>query len=202
MKRISVLLIGLALTLTLVACGKQPTEEINATKASIDAAVSEGAEKYTPADLKAVNDKMTAVMDEVKVQDGKLFKNYDKAKQMLTQVKVEADSLKTKVGTVKEEMKNNAMTALNDANTAVADATAMLDNAPQGKGSQADIAMMKADVQGLQTALGEIQPLIDSGEYAAASERAMAIKDKAAAIAEEVRVAQEKMAQAKGMKKK
>lgn len=195
MKRISVLLIGLALTLTLVACGKQPTEEINATKASIDGAVSEGAEKYTAVELKAVNDKMTAAMDEIKVQDGKMFKNYDKAKQMLTQVKVEADSLKAQVGTVKEEMRNSAITGLSDATAAVTEASATLDNAPQGKGSQADIAMMKADVQGLQAALGEIQPLIDSGEYAAASERALAIKDKAAAIIEEVRVAQEKTGQ-------
>ena len=44
MKKISVMLLGLALVVSLSACGKQPTEEMGATRASIDAAVSEGAE--------------------------------------------------------------------------------------------------------------------------------------------------------------
>ena len=194
MKKLSLLLIGLTLCLTLSACGKQPVEEINSTRSAIDAAVGEGAEKYTADDLKAVNDKMAAVMDEIKVQDGKLFKNYDQAKLMLTAVKVDADSLKAKVVTVKEELRAAAAAALVNANTSVSEAADLLANAPQGKGSAADIAMMKGDLQGLQAGLGEVQPLIDNGDYAAASERAAAIQEKADAIASEVRAAQERMA--------
>jgi hypothetical protein len=200
MKKLSLLLLGLTLALTLAACGKQPVEEINATKAAIDSAVSEGAEKYTADDLKAVNDKLTAAMDEIKVQDGKLFKNYDQAKQLLTAVKTDAVALQEKVTTVKEELRNQAVTALADANAAVNEAASLLEIAPQGKGSQADIAMMKSDLQGLQGALGEVQPLIDSGDFAAAADRAASIKEKAAAIALDVHTAQEKMAM--GMAKK
>jgi len=196
MKKLSLLLLGLTLALTLAACGKQPVEEINATKAAIDSAVSEGAEKYTADDLKAVNDKLTAAMDEIKVQDGKLFKNYDQAKQLLTAVKTDAVALQEKVTTVKEELRNQAVTALADANAAVNEAASLLEIAPQGKGSQADIAMMKSDLQGLQGALGEVQPLIDSGDFAAAADRAASIKEKAAAIALDVHTAQEKMAMA------
>ncbi len=200
MKKLSLLLLGLTLALTLAACGKQPVEEINATKAAIDSAVSEGAEKYTADDLKAVNDKLTAAMDEIKVQDGKLFKNYDQAKQLLTAVKTDAVALQEKVTTVKEELRNQAVTALADANAAVNEAASLLEIAPQGKGSQADIAMMKSDLQGLQGALGEVQPLIDSGDFAAAADRAASIKEKAAAIALDVHTAQEKMAMAMAKK--
>jgi len=193
MKKISVMLLGLALVVTLSACGKQPTEEISATRAAIDAAVSDGAEKYTPEDLKLVSDQMAAAEAEIKVQDDKFFKNYDKAKEMLAKAKADADNLKGKVATVKEEMKNSAIVLLGEASTAVADASAALDSAPRGKGSLADIEAMKADVAGLQEALNEIQPLIDAGEYASAVEKATAIKSRAVAVSEEIAAVKEKL---------
>lgn len=197
MKKISVMLLGLALVVSLSACGKQPTEEMGATRASIDAAVSEGAEKYTPEDLKVVNDQMDAAMAEIKVQDDKFFKNYDKAKEVLAKAKADADALKGKVAVVKEEMKNNAVALLGEATTAVTDAKAALESAPRGKGSLADIEAMKSDVAGLEEALNEIQPLIDGGEYASAVEKATAIKTRAAAVSDEIKAVQEKLAAAK-----
>lgn len=202
MKKIAVLLLSLALVATLSACGKQPTAEIDAARASIDAAVADGAEKFIPADLKVVNDQMTAAMEEIKTQDGKLFKSYGKAKEALVKVKADADALKAKIVTVKEEQKAAAATALQEATAAVTEAKAALATAPVGKGSLADIEMMKADVAGLETALAEVQPLIDTEDFAAANEKATAIKTKALSVSEEIKVAQEKAAAAKLAKKK
>jgi hypothetical protein len=193
MKKISVMLLGLALVVSLSACGKQPTEEISATRASIDAAVSEGAEKYTPEDLKLVADQMAAAEAEIKVQDDKFIKNYDNAKQMLAKAKADADSLKGKVATVKEEMMNSAIVLLGEATAAVAEAKAALETAPRGKGSLADIEAMKADVAGLEEALNEIQPLIDADEYASAVEKATAIKSRAVAVSDEIKAVQDKI---------
>ena len=193
MKKIAVVLLGLALTVSLVACAKAPTEELNATKGAIDAAVAEGAEKYTPNDLKVVTDQVAAANEEIKVQEAKFFKNFDKAKEMLAKAKADAEALKGKVVTVKEEMKNQSIALLAEATTAVTDAKAILDTAPRGKGSAADIEAMKADVAGLEEALKEIQPLIDGGEYPMAIEKGTAIKTRALAVADEVKAAQEKM---------
>jgi uncharacterized lipoprotein YehR (DUF1307 family) len=193
MKKISVMLLGLALVVSLSACGKQPTEEISATRASIDAAVSEGAEKYTPEDLKLVADQMAAAEAEIKIQDDKFIKNYDNAKQMLAKAKADADGLKGKVATVKEEMMNSATVLLGEATAAVAEAKAALETAPRGKGSLADIEAMKADVAGLEEALNEIQPLVDAGEYASAVEKATAIKSRAVAVSDEIKAVQDKI---------
>jgi hypothetical protein len=193
MKRIAVVLLGLALVVSLAACAKAPTEEMNATKGAIDAAVAEGAQKYTPEDLKVVTDQMAAAQEEIKVQEAKFFKNFDKAKQMLAKAKADAEALKGKVVTVKEEMKNQSIALLGEATTAITDAKALLDKAPRGKGSAADIEAMKADVAGLEEALKEIQPLIDQGEYPMAIEKATAIKTRATSVADEVKAAQEKM---------
>jgi len=202
MKKLTLLMLCSTLMLAVVACSKAPTEEINATKAALDAAVSEGAEKYTAADYKQINDQLNAAMEEIKVQDGKFLKDYEHSKQLLAEVKTSAEALKTKVATVKEEQRAAATTALSNANAAIGEALALLEVAPQGKGSLADIAMMKADVQGLQVALEEVQPLIDAGDYLAASDRAASIQGKAGSISEEVRIAQEKFAAIKLQKKK
>jgi hypothetical protein len=91
-------------------------------------------------------------------------------------------------------LKNAADSSLDLAVQAVAQAAGELENAPQGKGSLADIAMMKSDVEGLQTALAEVLPMIDGGEYAAATDRANSIRGNAENISAEVRAAQEKLA--------
>ncbi|MBE0596345.1 MAG: DUF4398 domain-containing protein [Desulfuromonadales bacterium] len=196
MKRLSVLLLCLALIATLSACGKQPTAEIEAARTAIDATVADGAEKFTPEELKALNDQLAAALEEIKVQDGKTFKSYDQSKNALLKVTADAEALKARIVTVKEEQQTAAATALQEATAAIDEAKAMLAVAPVGKGSLADIEMMKADVAGLEIALTEVQPLIDSEEFVAASEKATAIKEKALSVSEEIRIAQEKAAAA------
>lgn len=196
-KAIKILLVSLVAVALLTACGKAPVEELNMTKSAIDAAVGEGAEQYIPEDLKAVNDALDAVMAELKVQDGKLFKSYDVAKAQLAEVKVNAEALKVKVAQRKEELKAAASTALSEALTAVAEAKALLEVAPQGKGSLADIEAMKNDVAGLEAELESIQPQIDASEFIAAAEKANAVASQAASISGDIKMAQEKLASLK-----
>lgn len=194
MKQIFLLALCLTLTATLTACEKAPTAEIDAAKASIDAAVSEGAEKYTAERLNDVNAQLTAALLEIKTQESKFLKNFDAAKQMLAQVKADGETLKGEVVVVKQELNSQALTGLEQAGSAVAEAGALLENAPRGKGSQDDIEAMKADIAGLDASLLEVQPLIDAGDYRAAISKAEAVNSRAAAISEEIRAAQEKMA--------
>jgi hypothetical protein len=94
----------------------------------------------------------------------------------------------------KEELKTAAGSALTEAQAAVAEAKAMLESAPQGKGSMADIEAMKSDVAGLETELQTVGPQIDAGEYIAAAEKAHAVSTGALNISNEIRAAQEKLA--------
>jgi len=137
---------------------------------------------------------MVAAMAEVTLQDSKMFKNYDQAKQLLAQVKIDSEALKEKAAAEKQRQLEQAISELTAAREAVATAAELVANAPKGKGSAADIMAMKADVAGLETALGEVQPIIDAGDYAAATEKATVINDKATAVAEEVRGVMAKLA--------
>lgn len=173
-------------------CAKQPTEEIEAAKAAVVAAMQEGAEKYAKDDLKGLNDSLAAAMEEVQTQEKKTFKNYDKAKEELASVKSRAEALKAELPERKARMKNDAMTAEAAARTAVGEAMALLAKAPKGKGTMADIEALKSDVDGLESSMGEVQGLIQSEDFAAATEKANAIQGKAAEVSAEINKALEK----------
>jgi len=189
---VKLLLVALALSVFLIGCAKKPETEINNTKAALDAAIQEGAEKYAKEEAKLLNDDLTAAQDEIKVQDEKFFKNYDKAKEMLASVQAKADSLKAEIPARKEKAKNDAQAALDAAKTAVADANALLAKAPRGKGTMADIEALKADAAGLGDAITEAETLMTSEEYFAAADKANGIKDKAAEVSAQITAALEK----------
>ena len=182
----------------LAGCAKQPTEEINAAKASVDSAIAEGAEKYAAEDAKKLNDSMQAAQDEIKVQDSKLFKDYSKAKGLLSKTKADADALKAGIAAKKEEAKKNALAAQEAAQASVIEAKALLAKAPKGKDSKADLEAFEADLKGIEDSLTEVKSANDSEDYSAAIEKSNAIKEKAAAISDQIKKAMEKV----GTKKK
>jgi hypothetical protein len=197
-KTLKFLAVSMVTIFLLVGCAKAPTEEINAAKASVDAVVAEGAQKFAAEDAKKLNDSMQAAQDEIKVQDGKTFKDYAKAKELLAKVKTDAETLKAGLAAKKEESKKNAAAAQEAAKTSVADAKALLAKAPKGKGSKADIEALKADLKGIEDSMTEIKTANDAEDYNVAIEKSNAIKDKAAAISDQIKKAMEKV----GTKKK
>ncbi len=187
------LVLGIFAVSLFTSCAKQPTEQIDAVKASIAAAQAEGADVYAPEELKKLNDSMQAAMDEITTQSKKFFKKYGPAKEMLAKVQADADALKASIPAKKEAAKNAAIQAQTDAKTALDEAKALLDKAPKGKGTKADIEAMKADLAGLDMSFAEIQTAIDSQDYFGASGKAATIKEKAMAITDQVKTAMEKV---------
>ena len=95
MKYLTVGLSVLVMAALLVGCAKPPTVEMDAAKVAMDGAVSAGAGTYAKDGLKNINDAWAAAQDEVKKQEGKLFKNYDNAKAMIAKITSDAAALKT-----------------------------------------------------------------------------------------------------------
>ncbi len=197
------LLVGILAIAFLAGCAKQPTQEMNDTKAAVAAVVADQGDKYSPEETKKLNDDLAAANAEVKVQDEKFFKNYDKAKGMLAKVKADSDAVKAALPAKKEKAKQDAMAALDAAKTAAADAKALLAKAPKGKGTTQDIEAMKADMAGIDESLPQIQGMIDNGDYFGALEKAKAVSDKAAAISAQITeaMAKKKVAAPKAAKK-
>jgi hypothetical protein len=195
-KQLVAILVGLVMVISVAACGKQPEAEIEAAKTALNAAANDGSEVYVADDFRRINEAMDAAMEEVKIQDDKLFKNYDKANEMLAGVQAEALAVRDLAVAERERLRLQAGADLEAARAAVGASREMLNNAPAGKGSAADIMVMKADVTGLEGTLAEIEVMVAAGDYAEASERAKAVGEKATAISTEVQAALAKIAAA------
>jgi hypothetical protein len=187
------MVLGVFIMSLFVSCAKQPAQEINDAKAAVEAATNAGADVYAPDELKKLNDELATATDEVNTQSKKFFKKYGPAKEMLAKVKADADALAASIPAKKEAAKNAAMTAQQEAQAALEEAKALLDKAPRGKGTRADIEAMKADLKGLEDSFPEIQAAIDREDYFGASNTAATIKEKAVAISDQVKAAMEKV---------
>ncbi|MBI5374662.1 MAG: hypothetical protein HZA77_04470 [Candidatus Schekmanbacteria bacterium] len=190
--------LSLIMAFVIVGCAKPPVEETNAASAAIEAAKQDGAEKYSAEELKSVSDELAAAADEVKVQENKFFKNYDKAKQILAKVKGDAEAIKAGIPAKKEEAKNGAVAAQTAATTAITDAKALLEKAPKGKDSKAEVEALTNDIKGLEESLPGVQQMIDTEDYFGAADKAKAISEKATSVSDQINAAIEK----KGGKKK
>ena len=201
-RKMRYLVLAIALGSMIAGCSKPPTQDLDAASASIKDLAKAGAEKYAPEDLKKLNDQVAAANDEIKGQEGKYFKSYDKAKEMLTKAKADADALKPTLAAKKEEAKKNATAAQDVAKAAVDEAKNLLAKAPVGKESRADIEALKTDVKGLDEGLAEVQNLMTSEDYRTATDKAKVISDKAAGVSGQVKEAMEKVAATKKGKSK
>lgn len=186
---------GLLVMFILVGCAKQPTEDISTAQKAVKDLKGTGAEKYIPEDTKKVDDSLAAALNEIKAQDGKfaLNRNYDKAKQMLAQVKADAEKVKADIAAKKEEAKKNALAGQQAARASVKEAKALLAKAPMGKGARADIEALKGDIKGLEDGVPELQQMIDKEDYAVAIGKAKAIKEKADGVSNQIKEAMKKV---------
>ena len=186
-------ILGLVAAFILSGCAKPPTQDINDSKALVEAVTNADTNTYASEELAKLNSDLTAALDEVKIQDDKWFSNYDKAKTMLTALKPEAENIKTVAAQRKEEAKNNAIAAQTEAMSAIEAAKELLAKAPTGKETKADIEMFKADLLGLGESLTALQQTIDEEKYSDALNSANVIKEKAGSISNDITLALEKV---------
>jgi hypothetical protein len=201
MKRIGMVVLAVGLLAFLTSCGQKPTKEIEEATAAMNAVVSEGLGKYAPEDEKKLKDSMAAVMAEIKVQEDKTFKDFDKTKQMLADLQKTASEMKKALPAKKEKAKQDALAASEAAKAAVEEAKKLLAKAPKGKGTAADIEALRGDAKGIGDMLPELQALIEKEDYSTAVSKANAIKEKAAGIASQIQQALEKVQAGKTAKK-
>lgn len=191
--------IAAVMLFVLAGCTKPPTEQIDAAEKSVADAQQSGASAYTPQDYAKLEGLLANVKKEVADQDAKfaLLRDYGKAEQLAASAKAEAERVKGEVIKKKEEAKAAALQAQQVAQEAVKATQALVAKAPVGK-DRAALEAIKADVDGLTKSLGEVQTLIDGGDYLAAQNKAKAIHEKSQAVSAEIQSAMGKISAAKG----
>jgi hypothetical protein len=182
--RAGLMLLVLGLSVTLVACATPPTADIDAAKTAISGAEAAGAAEYAADSLKAAQDAQAAVDAELKAQEANWFKSYDKAKELATAAKAAGEKATTDAAAGKEKAKADATAAIDAAKAALTEAEALLAKAPKGKGTAADLAAMKTDLEtagktiaDAEAALGNVKYLDAKAKAESATAAATTVKD-------------------------
>jgi len=87
--RFRVIALGLAITVT--GCASPPNADVDAAKGAVNSAATTGAVQYAPDSLKAAQDAQAALDAELKAQDARWFKSYDKTKELAVAAKAAGD---------------------------------------------------------------------------------------------------------------
>jgi len=193
-------LLTISAGLIVAGCASAPTEEINATKAAVSAAQTEDVQTYAPESLKAAEEELNKALAEVQTQDAKfgLSRDYKKASELLKSAKDLAEKAVSDAQAAKAKCKADAEALIASLPQTIADAKAALAKAPRGKDTKADIEAMQNDLKLAEESLNEANQAMAQEKFKEALTKATTAKDKATAIIDQVKQAQEKI---KGGKK-
>ena len=176
-------------------CAKPPDQSVSAVQSGIDAAKQAGAETYAAESLNQVQDLLGQAQAEIEAQNGKfaLFRNYDKAEEILSQAKTAADTANQDAVAGKEQARQDAIAAIDGAKAKLTAASDAVNSAPMGKDTKAEIEAMKSEVLALGTTVTEAETALSSEDYLGARSQADGVAAKADQIAADVAQAVEKV---------
>jgi TonB family protein len=86
-----ILAFALGLAIVVTGCASPPAADVDAARAAADKATTAGADQYAAESLKAAQDARAALDVELKAQEGRWFKSYDRAKELAAAAKAAGD---------------------------------------------------------------------------------------------------------------
>jgi hypothetical protein len=186
---VAMLLVGFGVVAA--GCASPPQADIDAAKAALQQATSAGASEYAADSLKAAQDANAALEAELKVQQDKfsMFRSYSKAAELATAAKLAGEKAQQDAVAGKEAAKTAASAAIDEAKTALAQATDLLSKAPKGKGTAADLEALKTDLTGAESTIGEATTAFTAERYLDAKAKAEAAKTAAGNVTAAVEAA-------------
>ncbi len=194
-KRISIILAALALFLV-AGCSKAPEAEMQNADTAMQAAVTAEAEQYAPQSYQIAMDTLNAAKAAKTEQDSKfaLFRSYGKSKQMFIAAQALSEKATTDAQAEKERVRQEVMGMMTQVQAVIDSATVALAKAPRGKGSKADIELIKADLDAVNNGFAAAKADFDGGKFLAAKAKFEAVANKARGIIGQIEAAKAKKA--------
>jgi TonB family protein len=115
--------VALCLAIAVMGCASPPNADVDAAKAAVDRAANDRAGQYAAESLKAAQDARTALDVELKAQEGKWVKSYDKTRELAVAAKAAGDKAAADAAAAREKAEAGAAKMRADAAAARARAT-------------------------------------------------------------------------------
>ena len=191
LKRIALIFAALTLLAIMVGCGKAPEAEMQNANAAMEAAKMAEAETYAGELFNAAQDTLNSAMAAKQEQDSKfaLFRSYGKAKEGFVAAEQMFNNAATEAAAEKERVRVQVEQMMVEVKAVVDSAVMALQKAPRGKGSKADIELIKTDLAAVQAQLVEAEADFATGKFMAVKSKLEAVAQKARAIIDEIAVA-------------
>lgn len=169
-------------------CAKAPQEEISAAHRAIDTARSAEAADYAPESLRQAEELLAQLDTELQAQQQKfaMTRSYKEAARLATAARQAADQAGIDAAAGKDAVRTQTQTLLGEARAAIDSARTLLSSAPAGKGGQAEIEAMQADLTAAQMQLGEAERAYEAGRFRDAHTHADAAKGAAVQVIDDV----------------
>ena len=195
LKYFSILLVAVAL-LFVVGCSKAPEADMQAADVVMQAAMTAEAEQYVPQSYNMALDTLNAAKAAKEEQDSKfaLFRSYGKSKEMFIAAKALFEKATTDAQAEKERVRVQVMDMMAKAQTMLDSAVVALEKAPRGKGSKADIELIKNDLESVKIGFAEAKADFDLGKFLAARAKFEAVMGKTQGVMNEIEAAKAKKA--------
>ena len=183
--KVIVILLSIA---ALVGCDKPPQEDVASADQAMNAARAAEAPDYAQEAWGAAESHRQQLQAELDSQQ-KAFafsRSYDKARTLATETTELAEKAAAEAATGKEHARQQAADAIARAGQLKEEVDQLLEKAPRGKGTQADLATLKSDAGSTEASLGEAQAAYDGGSYLDAHKRAESVLLKLEGIKAEI----------------
>ncbi len=178
-------------SLTLTACSKVPEQEQLRATAALDSARTLEAEQYAPDLFRAATDSLNATLAARAQQDAKfaLFRSYGATRERFARAEDLAIQTAARATSEKERIKGEVSGILTAVKATLDSAYAAYARAPRGKGSQVDLAVMKATLDQAASVRTEAESDFSEGRYLVARSKLESARDQARAIMREITAA-------------
>lgn len=188
------LLLSALLSLAALGCSVAPTEKLQEAQSTLGRARTSEADRYAPEAFFEAEAALEAARLEIDTQAERfaLARSYEEANRLLDEAKALAEKAEETALAEREHARQAALEAIADAEKAMVEAQAALEAAPRGKGTGADIAAMKKEIEDAASSLDEANAALEKGDYLSARAHAEAIRARTLSIVAEIDVARKK----------
>ncbi len=187
-KRLALIVAAVALLAVIIGCSKPPEAEMQRAQTALDAARAAEAETYVPDSYNAAMESFNAAESAKREQDSKfaLFRSYGKAKEMYAGAEEMLNNVTSEAVSKKDEVRQEVEATLTSAKAVVDSADAALAKAPRGKGSRADIELIKNDFVAVQAGYTDAENDMNNGQYMSAKTKVETVVENAHRIMDEI----------------
>jgi hypothetical protein len=194
-KRVSSLAVALAAFALIVGCSEAPQTQMKASTDAMQQAQLAEAVQYAPAAFQMAQDTMNAAQVEMQKQDSKfaLFRRYGKSAELFTTAQRLAERATADAQTAKEQVRKEDSALVVQIDALMVTAKDALAAAPKGKGTRADLELIKTDLTSTEQAYVAAATEYTNGSYLTAKTKLEAVVSQLNRIIGEIDAAKAKL---------